>query len=78
MFEKRGGEWKIAGESPGLVKRHTLQDPIDDFLLDSFLCVRPTGKPMHPLASEYAQASLERFTKDFAKWLRGFVISPSA
>ena len=74
-FEKRGGEWAVAraGENSKLSKRHGLQGPIDDFTLGPFLCVRPTGKPMHPLANEYAQASLDRFSKDFPKWLRGDV-----
>ena len=74
-FEKHAGQWTLAraGEGPTLRKRHGLQGPIDDFTLDSFLCVRPTGKPMHPLANDYAQTTLDRFSKNFAKWLRGDV-----
>jgi dienelactone hydrolase len=75
VFEKHGGEWSLAhgSENAKLSKRHALQGPIDDFSFDSFLCVRPTGKPIHPLANEYARASLDRFSKNFAKWLRGDV-----
>jgi dienelactone hydrolase len=74
-FEKHGNEWTLAraDENGKMSKRHGLQGPIDDFTVGSFLCVRPTGKPMHPLANDYAQASLDRFSKDFAKWLRGDV-----
>ncbi len=71
-FEKHEGQWTLSRGADGkLSKRHGLQGPIDDFMLGPFLCVRPTGKPMHPLANEYALASLDRFSKDFAKWLRG-------
>jgi len=74
-FVKHGDQWTLApaGHDGKLVKKHGLQGPIDDFILDSFICVRPTGRPMHSLATEYAQASLDRFAKNFAKWLRGDV-----
>ena len=49
----------LSSAGAGLAKKHALQGPIDDFLYDSFLCVRPTGKPMHPLANEYATARLD-------------------
>jgi dienelactone hydrolase len=72
-FEKKGGRWAAARAEEGgrLRKQHGLQGPIDDFTLDSFLVVRPTGKPMHPLANEYAQAAMDQAIKEFAKWLRG-------
>jgi hypothetical protein len=74
-FEKRGGKWALAaGTDSRLRKKHGLQGPIDDVTMDSFLCVRPTGKPLQPLPNDFAQASLERFSKEFAKWLRGDVI----
>lgn len=74
-FEKRNGKWALAsGTDNRLRKKHGLQGPIDDVTMDSFLCVRPTGKPLQPLANDFAQASLERFSKEFAKWLRGDVM----
>lgn len=69
QFERRGGRWSAAGPDHGLRKRHGLQGPIDDAFLDSFLCVRPTG-PSSP-ATEYALRALDRFTSDWAKYLRG-------
>ena len=52
-------------------KNHGLQGPIDDAFMGSFLCVRPTGKPMHPRAHAGALEELERLEKEFPKWLRG-------
>ncbi|OGV64590.1 MAG: hypothetical protein A2283_07865 [Lentisphaerae bacterium RIFOXYA12_FULL_48_11] len=56
-----------------LRKRHSLQGPIDDAFMDSFMCVRPTGKPLHSLPREYTQETLGCFTGEFAKWMRGDV-----
>ncbi|HYM09785.1 MAG TPA: alpha/beta hydrolase-fold protein [Bryobacterales bacterium] len=73
LFEKQGGQWKAASSTAGLRKQHGLQGPIDDAFMEPFLCVRPTGKPWHPLANDYAQQTLDRFSQEFAKWLRGDV-----
>lgn len=64
--QKVNGKW-TAARGDGLRKTHGLQGPIDDAFMESFLCVRP-GKP-HPKA----EAILDRFTRDFAKWMRGDV-----
>jgi pimeloyl-ACP methyl ester carboxylesterase len=68
-YARNGGKWAVAGGPEGLRKRHGLQGPVDDAFVDSFLCVRPTGQGTK--ATEYGLATLERFQKDFAKWLRG-------
>jgi pimeloyl-ACP methyl ester carboxylesterase len=68
-YEKSGGKWVVAGAAEGLRKRHGLQGPVDDAFVDSFLCVRPTGHGTK--ATEYGLATLDRFRKDFEKWLRG-------
>jgi dienelactone hydrolase len=49
---------------PGLRKVHGLQGPIDDAFMESFLCVQPSGP---------ADARLELFRREFAKWMRGDV-----
>ena len=76
-FQLVDGRWR-----PGLLanpggrsfeKKKGLQGPIDDAFMDSFLCVRPTGKPMHPRAHAGALRELERLEKEFPKWLRGDV-----
>jgi dienelactone hydrolase len=71
-FQKQSGAWKT-GQDNALRKRHGLQGPIDDAFLESFLCVRSTGRPANDLAGRYAQETLDTFATDFAKWFRGQV-----
>src|SRR5207244_3854858 len=66
------GVWK-AGDDKALRKRHGLQGPIDDAFLDSFLCVRPTGRAANDMAGRYAQETMDAFAEDFAKYFRGQV-----
>lgn len=55
----------------GLRKIHGLQGPIDDAFMDSFLCVRPTGKSRYPAVNEHAIKVLDQFAAVFAKYFRG-------
>jgi hypothetical protein len=49
-----------------------LQGPIDDAFTDGFLLVRGTGEnPWHAATQEYAQANLERFKREWARYMRG-------
>ena len=73
-FEKNKGKWSIANHRPaGLRKVHGLQGPVDDAFVDAFLCVRPTGTASNPVAREWAAKTLDVFSANFAKWLRGDV-----
>ena len=55
------GEWKIGPrEEKGLRKRPGLQGPIDDAFIDSFIMVRPTGKPSHDATGKWVQSEMER------------------
>ncbi|MEC7922519.1 MAG: hypothetical protein VX496_03860, partial [Planctomycetota bacterium] len=76
-FQLLEGRWLPGlAANPGgreLLKKHGLQGPIDDAFMDSFVCVRPTGKPLHPKAHALALRELERLEKEFPKWLRGDV-----
>ncbi|MFN0167132.1 MAG: prolyl oligopeptidase family serine peptidase [Bryobacteraceae bacterium] len=73
-YLKHDGRWSGAAQLPaGLFKRQGLQGPIDDAFTDSFLCVRPTGKPWNEGVQRTALERLERFRKEFAKRLRGDV-----
>ena len=76
-FQLVEGRWLPGlATNPGgqeLVKKHGLQGPIDDAFMGSFVCVRPTGKPLHPKAHALALKELERLEKEFPKWLRGDV-----
>src|SRR5579864_2393232 len=55
-------------------KLRGLQGPIDDAFMDSFLCVRGTlPDPWHPELKQYADATLDRFVKEWEKFFRGEV-----
>ena len=73
-FEKKNGKWTTwNGRLSGLHKVRGLQGPVDDAFMDPFLCVRPTSDSWNAAAAEYGKKSLEVFSADFAKWLRGDV-----
>jgi len=71
FFANVAGHWKPSQRDAELKKRHALQGPIDDAFMDSFLCVRPTGQPLNPVADEQAKKELDRFGNIFAKYFRG-------
>lgn len=67
-----GWRWVDAGgETTTLLKRPGLQGPIDDAFTDSFLCVRGTGTPWHPQIAAWAEASLRRFAREWARYMGG-------
>ncbi len=73
-FEKANGSWQPAnGAVRGLRKVHGLQGPVDDAFMDAFLCVRPTSTPWNAATQEWATKTLDVFSANFAKWLRGDV-----
>jgi hypothetical protein len=55
----------IAGKRPGV------QGPIDDAFTAPFLCVRGTGQPWQPAIGAWADASLRRFSYEWARYMRG-------
>ena len=76
VFTKEGGRWKFSGtrESVALTgKRPGVQGPIDDAFAAPFLCVRGTGQPWNPAVGAWADASLRRFSYEFARYMRGDV-----
>lgn len=75
-FVKSDGRWasidlmqlwprQLMEKAPGF------QGPIDDAFSNSFLCVRGTGTPWHPAAGRYATGELDRFARNWDKYLRG-------
>lgn len=52
-------------------KRKNLQGPIDDAFMQSFICVRGTGTPWSQAQHDWAAWTLDRFDREFDKWLRG-------
>lgn len=70
---KSDGKWKL-GPRPsdgGLRKKHGLQGPIDDAFLDSFIFVRPTGKPWNEMAGKWSDAELTRAIEHWRRQFRG-------
>jgi hypothetical protein len=61
-------------ENSDLHKRHNLQGPIDDAFMEPFICVRGTGKPWSQANHDWATWTLDRFSAEFDKWLRGKVL----
>lgn len=71
----QGKEW-IAGdpaENAGNVlrKKHNLQGPIDDALMDSFIFVRPTRKSGNAQVHQWARAELDRAIEHWRRHFRG-------
>jgi dienelactone hydrolase len=58
-------------DNPDLQKRHNLQGAIDDAFMQPFVCVRGTGKPWSQANHDWAEWTLNRFEREFDKWLRG-------
>jgi hypothetical protein len=74
LFAKRDGKWVSTQEFPhqdGLTKSGTACGPIDDAFTASFLCVIGTGKPFHEATGRAAVAQLDRFRREWDKWMRG-------
>jgi dienelactone hydrolase len=70
-IEKRGSRWREAKDRRGLRKIHGLQGPIDDAFTESFLVVRPTREPVNSFVHDILIRDLERFQREWAKWMRG-------
>ncbi len=80
-FQRINESWQLLdyddslafGEPTEPRKRRDLQGPIDDAFMQSFLCVRGTGKPWSTAHQAYADWSLARFEREFDQWMRGQV-----
>jgi hypothetical protein len=71
-FVRMDGHWKTVKTAPaGLRKRHGLQGPIDDAFMDSFLMVRPTGKPMNDKVGDWAKAEMAHAIGHWRQQFRG-------
>jgi hypothetical protein len=65
-------EWRLGKRPAGeLRKRHGLSGPIDDAFMDSFIFVRPTGKPFHEQPGKWTAAELERAVEHWRRHFRG-------
>ncbi|MEK6796944.1 MAG: hypothetical protein AABZ39_19375, partial [Spirochaetota bacterium] len=77
-FVKSAKGWSVAAAplvstNGALRKIHGLAGPIDDAFMESFICVRPTGKASNTEVEKKALVMLDRFVFMYAKWLRGDV-----
>jgi pimeloyl-ACP methyl ester carboxylesterase len=71
-FRKTGTKWAIADDDDAtLRKRHGLQGPIDDAFMDSFLMVRPTGKPLNETVGKWTASEQDHAAKLWRTQMRG-------
>jgi dienelactone hydrolase len=72
-FVKGPGGWKGVSldKEVHIGKRPGVQGPIDDAFTSTFLCVTGTGTPHQPELHKVAQAQLDRFRREWDKFLRG-------
>jgi len=78
FLEKRDKRWRsvlpqkiAAARFRHLRKTAGLQGPIDDAFMEGFLCVRGTGKAWYEGTQQFAEANLERFSREWDKFMRG-------
>jgi hypothetical protein len=72
-FRKVNGKWQAVDtvDDGTLAKRHGLQGPIDDAFMDSFLMVRPTGKPLNDKVGAWAEKEMAHAIDHWRKQFRG-------
>jgi hypothetical protein len=72
-FQKYNGKkWGIPeGGAGALSKKHGRQGPIDDAFLDSFVMVKPSGRPMNSKTAEWAEKELKHATTHWRSQFRG-------
>jgi hypothetical protein len=72
-FRKKGDNWEVADKDNDttLRKRHSLQGPIDDAFMDSFLIVKPTGKPLNEKVGGWVETEMKRAIAHWRSQFRG-------
>jgi pimeloyl-ACP methyl ester carboxylesterase len=72
-FRRKDGAWEVVEklDETGLRKRHGLQGPIDDAFMDSFLMVKPTGKPLNDKVGAWVMAEMSHALEHWRKQFRG-------
>ncbi|MCE9530143.1 MAG: hypothetical protein K8T89_03250 [Planctomycetes bacterium] len=69
------GKWAAAVTPPvGLVKEPGSQGPIDDAFTTAFLCVKGSGTAWNDGLNKAAEAQLQRFEREWDKWMRGKLV----
>ena len=72
-FIRRGAKWTAiaAPDDAGVSKHHGLQGPIDDAFMDSFIFVRPTGKPLNEKVGAWTKNELDLAIAGWRRVFRG-------
>jgi hypothetical protein len=72
-FRKTPAGWIVADarDDGTLRKRHGLQGPIDDAFMDSFVMVRPTGKPLHDKVGKWVAGEMAHAVEHWRRQFRG-------
>jgi hypothetical protein len=66
------GQWTMGQQDQtALRKRHGLQGPIDDALMDAFIFVRPSGKSPHAKVQDWTNQELTRAIEHWRRHFRG-------
>lgn len=74
---RKGGNWGVMTSEEGSFTVDTvrkdpgLQGPIDDAFMDSFVMVRPTGKPMNEKTGKWVDAEMTHAIKHWRQQFRG-------
>lgn len=72
IFSKANGKWEcVLKTSDTLTKSPGLQGPIDDAFMDSFLMVRPTGKPMNDAIGKWTEGEMKHAVTHWRQQFRG-------
>jgi len=72
-FRKVDGKWAVAppDDAGTLRKRHSLQGPIDDAFMDSFVMVRPTGPELNQKVGKWATTEMRHAIDHWRRQFRG-------
>jgi dienelactone hydrolase len=72
-FRKSGTQWAPVESTAaeGLHKQHSLQGPVDDAFLDSFVFVSPTGTPVAPGVASWVAAEEKHAIGEWRRQFRG-------
>lgn len=72
-FVREGSTWK-PGRAQGLRKKHGLQGPIDDALMDSFIFVKPSGSCRSEAVDKWVQSEFTHAVTHWRRQMRGDVV----
>lgn len=72
-LRRQDGKWSMvdAIDDGSLRKRHDLQGPIDDAFMDSFVMVKPGGKPMNDKTGDWVEREMKHAVDAWRAQFRG-------